>query len=232
MIKKVFKFLLVPVLIVILLHIPLTTRQGINGKVRTFQMPLYIKVIEFLDRNYQYGVLSRQITEGCVTDEEKVMTIFNWVRKNIHAPPKDFTIIDDHVLNIIIRQYGTGDQMADVFTTLCVYSGVPAFWRFESLPDDTWNFTTISYVLLNDKWRVFDVYRNIIFLNDNGEMTSVEDIISDISIVKRKNIRVKDRLYEDFFKGLKPIKKNFISKEQQQIPLYRIIYEVRRIFGR
>lgn len=226
MIRKILIFFLILGIITVILNLPVTTKQGIDGIVRTFKIPLYIKIIEFLDRDYWYRILAEEITRGSVTDKEKVMAIFNWVIDNIHKPPKGFVIFDDHVLNIIMRRYGARDQMADVFTTLCVYSGVPAFWRFESLrKGERFHYIEVSYVLLDNKWRVFDVSRNTFFLNKDGEIASLEDILSDISIVQNKEVP-----YEDYFKNLKPINKNFISKEQKQMPLFRIIYEIQRIF--
>lgn len=230
--KKIFSFLLAFILLIVFLNIPVTTRQGINGEVRTLRIPFYIKFFEFLDRNYWYKSISHGITKERVTDEEKVMAIFDWCVRNIHNVPEGFDVVDDHVLNIIIRQCGTSDQRSDVFTTLCIYSGIPAFWKFTRPPSDKRIIITLSYVLVDGKWRVFDVGRNRFFLNDRGRLASVEDIISDISIVKKENIRIRGIPYEEFFSGLKPIDKDFISKEQQQVPLFRIAYEARHLFRR
>src|SRR3990167_5775002 len=110
-IRKILKFSFTLILIVLILNISVTTKQGINHEVGVLKMPLYIKIIEFIGRDYNYKSLTKEITADCITDEEKVMAIFNWVVKNIHKIPKDFDIIDDHTLNIIIRRYGASDQM-------------------------------------------------------------------------------------------------------------------------
>ncbi len=168
MLKKVVTSILFFALMGVVLNIPVTTRQGINGVVRIYKIPFYIKTIEFMNRNYQHRRLAAEITSGCRTDKEKTMAIFDWVVKNIRKPPEGFDIFDDHVLNIIIRRYGASDQMADVFTTLCVYSGVPAM-RMPVRLQDGRKAITLSYVLLDNKWRVFDVYRNLFFLNKKAK---------------------------------------------------------------
>src|SRR3989338_2995812 len=223
MFKKVLKFFIIFGACSIILNIPLTTSQGINFRVKTIKIPLYIKLIEFVDRDYNYKILARDIIGNRAGDEGRALAIFDWVKTNIHDMPTGFDVIDDHVLNIIIRRYGTYDQMADVFTTLCVYAGVPAFWRVEKVNAER---IALSYVKLGGRWRVFDIYRGIIFRNNKKEIASVEDILSDIVIVSREGVVLKNATYEDFFKDLQPIKKDFISKEERQKPFRRIIYEI------
>lgn len=231
MTKKTFIAIISVIFIAIVLNIPVATRQGINFKVRTLEIPLYIKVIEFIDRDYHYRRLVREITENQSTSEAKTIAILDWVKENIRDVPEGFDIIDDHVLDIIIRRYGSSDQMTDVFTTLCAYSRVPAFRSLLKLTTGDENMP-IAYVKLKGKWRVFDVHHNAYFLNREGEIASVEDIISDVSIVKAKGIKTKGVAYEEFFRDLEPIEKDFISKEQKQMPLYRIVYEVKSLFGK
>lgn len=228
--KRVIRFLIALVLLAVFLNIPLSTKEGVNFKVRTIRIPLYIKVIEFLDRDYRYKILAKEITAGCENDEEKTIALFDWVIKNIHDTPKGFDVIDNHVLDIIIRRYGASDQKADVFTTLCLYAGLPAFWRVENI-DDGSRRIVLSYVKLSGKWCVIDVQRKIIIRKDNGELASVEDIISDMSIVKREGEKAGIDSYEKYFIGLEPINKNFISKEEKQKPFYRIMYELQNLFN-
>ena len=231
MTKKTFIAIISVIFIAIVLNIPVATRQGINFKVRTLEIPLYIKVIEFVDRDHHYRRLVREITENQSTSEAKTIAILDWVKENIRDVPEGFDIIDDHVLDIIIRRYGSSDQMTDVFTTLCAYSRVPALRSLLKLTTGDENMP-IAYVKLKGKWRVFDVHHNAYFLNREGEIASVEDIISDVSIVKAKGIKTKGVAYEEFFRDLEPIEKDFISKEQKQMPLYRIVYEVKSLFGK
>lgn len=227
MIKKILRYFLALILIAAILTFPVKTKKGINYTLTVLRIPLYVKVTEYLDRNYWYKRLTDGITAGCATDTEKVIAIFNWVMENIHRMPPGFDVIDDHTLNVIIRRYGTHDQMADAFTTLCVYAGIPAFFRSEEIQEGK-RHIILSYVLLDNKWRVFDVYRKTFFLNKAGEIASVEDIVSDPSIAEGRAGAREAVNYEDFFNDLKPIKEDFTSKAQKQVPILRLKYEIKR----
>ena len=107
--------------------LPATTRQGLNFEVSARRTPLYIKAMEFLVRDHEYRRLADEITAGATTDEQRALALFGWTRTHIRPRPGGWPVVDDHILNIIIRGYGEDDQMADVFTTLTTYAGVPAF---------------------------------------------------------------------------------------------------------
>jgi len=102
-----------------------TTRQGKDFQVSTREIPVYVKVLDFLHRHYKYEALAKQITRGLSTDQERVLTAFDWTSRNIRQTPEGWPVVDDHILNIIILGQGLDDQMADVFTTLSTYAGVP-----------------------------------------------------------------------------------------------------------
>ena len=50
-----------------------TTRQGVNFKVSNREIPLYIKVFDFVYRHYQYRTLANEITRGLGSDRERVL---------------------------------------------------------------------------------------------------------------------------------------------------------------
>lgn len=147
------------------LNFPLNTRQGIGGVVATKKIPLYAKACGYLFRDYQYRELSGKITEGAKSDIEKVMAIYMWTVENIKRPPKDFPVIDDHIWDIIVRRYGGNDQIADVFTTLVSYAGYEAFWE-KLNTGGSGKALILSFVRIGKEWRVFDLYYNKYFLND------------------------------------------------------------------
>ena len=113
---------------------PVTTKQGVNFEVSAHRLPLYLKAFEFLDRNAQYRQLANEITLGAAKDQARVLAVFNWTARRIQPAPEGWPVVDDHILNIIIRGYGTSDQRADVFATLATYAGVPAFWQKVKAP--------------------------------------------------------------------------------------------------
>ena len=69
--------------LLLILNIPVTSQQGVNYVVRTIKMPLYIKIIEFLDRDYHYKELAEEICQGCGSDKDKVLALFEWTHQNI-----------------------------------------------------------------------------------------------------------------------------------------------------
>ena len=146
------------------LNAPATTRQGIEGTVFVRTIPLYVKLCGFLYRNYQYGELSGQIVGGIKGDKDKIRALYRWAAENIKRPPKGFPLVDDHIWDIIVRRYGTPDQIADVFTTLASYAGYEAFWeKLET--DDAPEELVLSFVKIGDNWHIFDLYDRKSFIS-------------------------------------------------------------------
>ncbi len=159
------------------LNIEVTTRQGVNGDVHRIKIPLYLKILDFADRHYNYKALVNRITVGAKTDEEKVMRIFEWTSANIKKNPPELPVLDDHVWHIIVRGYGVGDQFHDVFTTLCNYAGYDAFFSAVYIERPK-KGKILSFVKLGNSWKVFDAYNGVYFLNKEGVLASVDDLSS------------------------------------------------------
>jgi hypothetical protein len=224
--------LLVASLLLIMLNAKSVTRQGIDCVVTEHQIPLWLKSTEFLSRHYHYKQLAYRITDGCQTDEAKTIALFEWTRQNIKAHPAGFTVYDDHVLNIIIRGFGTNDQSADVFTTLCTYAGIPAA-IYQALSSDKKHRIILSAVCLDGRYLLFDTYYGNYFRNKNGQIASIEDMISDPSLVgqaKNKPI-VHGITYVDYFRNLSCIDGFGTLRAELQMPLARLKYELKRRLG-
>src|SRR3989338_4618452 len=101
--------------VVLLGRMPLATRQGVNFHVSSHTIPAYAKVIGFLHRHYEYQAIAEDITRKCKSAQECAPIIFFWTRSHIRSTPQGWPVVDDHILNIIIRGHGLDDQMADVF---------------------------------------------------------------------------------------------------------------------
>jgi len=106
----------------LLLNKEVTTKQGIDYKLQTIRIPLYLKMLNFYNRHYGYKWLTKRIIDKKTTDDEKAMALFDWTISNLKKQPRELRAVDDHVWHIIIRGYGTHDQFSDVFTTLCNYA--------------------------------------------------------------------------------------------------------------
>ncbi len=203
---------------------PVTTRQGIDYRISSHTQPLYVKVLAFLHRHTQYQLLTREITRGLAADSQRVEAILAWTRQNIREVPKNFPVVDDHILNIVIRGYGTEDQMADVFATLCTYSGIPAFWELFTIPVEGGK-KVFSFAHIDGRWAVFDVEEGSVFKNAQGGWAEVGDLIQDPALASP---------YEDFFREpargfyWRPFRPPEKLRAKRQMPWERLWDEIRR----
>lgn len=157
-------------------NLPVNTRQGVNYKVSAHRIPLYIKGLEFIDRDAQYRQLAQEIAKGLTSDQERVLAAFDWTQGNIRPTPAGWPIVDDHILNVIIRGHGTGDQRADVFAMLATYAGVPAFWRRIR---DSRDGVVLTFAQIDGRWVVFDVANGLVFRNSRGTLATLSDLAAN-----------------------------------------------------
>lgn len=212
------------------LNIDTYTKKGVDGHQTKIKIPLYVKGINFLGRNYEYSRLAREITEGARTDEEKALAILSWTSKNIRQVPQGMPVVDDHILNIIIRGYGTPDQFQDVFTTICEYAGIPAFWE-KVYNNDKSVVYVLSFVRLRSRWCVFDAYFGRYCINNYGNIASVEDILNKEYVFNDPGAE-KDVLkgvpYGEFYNNIVPVSEKRNFRVDKQRPLQRIVIEMKR----
>lgn len=219
--------------VLMLSAVPLTTRQGVNFHVSQRSIPLYVKAIDFLHRHYQYQRIAGEITAGCSDDRARALAVFAWTRQNIRKTPDGWPIIDDHILHIIIRGYGVSDQMADVFSTLCTYAGVPAFWQVVNSADSRRQWL-LSFARVDGKWVVFDVANAIIFKNEQGELASLDELKAHPAWVasSASGVHIGGAAYDEGFSRIaKPAIPNPL-RSQLQMPLPRLWYQLQQAAGR
>ena len=216
--RRLFAAIVIATLVFAVLNIDVSIKQGVNGKYRQIHMPFYVKWTQFLSRHYEYDRLSKEITKGCKTDEEKALAILKWTRENIKDVPIGMPLKDDHVLNVIIRGCGVPEQFQDVFTTLCAYSGIPAFFEKVYTKGNKARYA-LSFVKINGKWRVFDAYSGKYFRTVRGDIASAEDILSSKSLT------------EKFPYDFKPVIGARTLRPYKQMPLKRIVFEARKTLG-
>jgi len=75
---------LIPTIIILLflcsialLNKKVTIHHGADHKVSRITMPLYLKVLNFYDRHYNYKWLAKQITGHLDTREDKILRLFH-----------------------------------------------------------------------------------------------------------------------------------------------------------
>lgn len=211
-----------------ILNIKVTTSQGINYQVSTIEIPLYLKLLDFLDRNYNYKWTVKKIIGNSKEEKDNVLKILKWTHENIKKTPQGYPIIDDHVWHIIVRGYGEDDQLSDVFATLCNFAGMDAFFSWISTEDNS-SRIPLSFVNMNGKWSVLDPYRGIYFRNKKGNLADIEDILNGDWIEENiDNHRESDISYVDYLRNLSPVRKVGLKRANIQSPLNRLKYEIKK----
>lgn len=229
--KKLLSLLLSGVILIICIGVFLnkevTTKQGINYQWHTVKLPLYLKILDFYDRHFNYKDLVKKITKDAKSDEERAMKLFEWTHKNIRESPEDFPIVDDHVWHIIVRGYGVNDQFSDVFTTLCNYAGTSAFyiWVYS---DDKKGALPLAFVEINDRWFIFYPYRGAYFENRRGELADIEDIKANDWVVVENNDEGPTINYAEYFGNFSMPKEHNLTKGSIQSPINRLNFEVKK----
>jgi len=211
---------------------PTVTKQGVNYRVSKRAIPRYVKAIDFLHRHEQYTLLASEITKNLSTDRERVLAVFEWTRQHIQKTPADWPVVDDHIWHIIVRGHGLDDQMADVFTTLTTYAGVPAFWR-GLRPEGTTGGVVLSFAWVDQRWRAFDVARGLIFRDANGELASVEELAAQPELVAATagDLRPGGLAYHAYVAAVVPLEIPDPLRAELQMPGVRLWHETRRALG-
>lgn len=227
--RKKVSFIVICLSAALLLNLPVASKQGINYAIKTVRMPLYIKIIEFLDRDYHYKELVKKICPRSSSDEDKTLALFKWTHQNIKTDiPEAWPIVDDHVWSIIVRGYGAKDQLSDVFTVLCNYAGVDAYFVW-AYPESGGKKMPFSFVKIDEKWALFDPYYGSYFKNKNGGIAGIEEIRAggDWSIESLNGRAGVD--YAAYFKNLPSVTDRRLGRSNIQSPVNRLFFEMKKL---
>ena len=210
---------------------PATTRQGVNFQVSVRSVPLYVKAVAFLHRHFQCALLAGQITQGRGSDLARALAVFEWTRQHIRPTPAGWPVVDDHILDIIIRGYGLDDQMADVFTMLATYAGVPAFWRVAKVSGGR---LVLAFARVDGRWTVWDVAHGLAFREADGRLADVHALIADPALVRATagSLAPDGVPYDRYVAQLQPFQAPAMLRAEQQMLWPRVWFEVRRAIGR
>lgn len=227
LLKSAIKYLLMAVMVAAVLNIPMTTRYGVDGIVHNKKIPFYAKICGFLYRDWAYRDIVKEAVGGETDEVKKVFLILKWVDSNVmFGVPKGLKVVDDHPLNIIIRQFGAADQIEDVFTILCSYAGMPAGVE-RCYEPGTDNFIVLSFVKAGGRWLVFDAKQGKHFVNANDEMASIEDILNNRLALTGNDVDD----YSRFFAGLKDVDTSSFTRAEEQMPFRRLQAKIRRLLN-
>ena len=209
------------------LNIEVTTRKGVNYKWQTIRIPLYLKILNFFDRHFNYAWLVSRIVDKNESAQEKVLKIFHWTYENIRHQPEELSVTDDHVWYIIVRGYGARDQISDVFTTLCNYAGVDAFYSQVYSRDRT-HRVPLSFVRIEKRWFVFDPYYGIYFGDKQGQLIDIGSLKSGNNWTMESLGAKPDIEYMIYLDNLPSVKEIGLNRANIQSPINRLIYEIKK----
>jgi hypothetical protein len=203
--------------VVVLARWPVATAEGVNFHVSVKRITLFEKTIAFVERDLEMRRLTREIAGPGGSPEERLMRMYEWVTANIHAVPAGLPVVDNHVLYIFVRRYGTIDQRAEALAALASYDGMPA----TTIPLGKYpNRLVVQLTLVNlgDRLVLFDVNNRIVFRKLSGELATLSDVASDPSIVRRlgKDVTVDDVPYDEHFPRLSAFNPTFVRMEKQR----------------
>jgi len=226
---------LVPTIIILLflcsialLNKEVTMFQRVDYKLSRIKLPLYLKVLNFYDRHYNYKWLAKRITGHLDTKEDKILRLFQWTHETIKRQPEGFPIMDSHVWDVYVRGYGISGNFHDLFSTLCNYIGVNAFFKRLYARDTT--SMNISFVKIKRGWVVFDPYNGIYFRNNIGGWATIEEINEqNWHIVKLSQTDISKANYEQYIvENIPKIKKtgSGLIRANIQSPINRLKFQL------
>lgn len=213
---------------VMILNIRINTSQCVNYKCRQIPIPLYLKTLDFFDRHLNYQRLAESIAAKRLLEKERVMLFLIWTVDHIKSNPTGLPIVDDHAWHIIVRGYGVDDQFQDVFTTLCNYGGMDAF--FTAVPStDNSRRKSLSFVMVDRNWRVFDAYRGVYLKGLGGDFANLNEIATGKFTVDAVSGNIPDFDYGKELRvlgaGIKESARDwFFSRAAIQSPLRRFYF--------
>lgn len=233
--RRIWRYLVGLALVFLMIALalwPTASYQGVNQRVLKHRLPLAVKVADFLSRHWHMKALTKQIVNPSMDALERISTIFRWTVENVHKSPKGLPVVDDHVYHIMIRGYGNEDQISDVFTTLCVYAGVPAVSARLSIGDEK-PFITVALVLVEGAWRVVDPARNKVFAGPDGSLATVDDLRlhPDEYLSDTSSLVIKGFKYPQYFHSLREPDNPPFIRARLHMPGPRINYEIKQTFG-
>lgn len=156
------------------------------------------------------------------------MKIFEWTYKNLKRTPEGLPVIDDHIWYTIVRGYGADDQFSDVFTTLCNYAGIKAFYSWVYTQDQTKRIS-LSFVKLKGRLYVFDPYRGVYFKDEKCQLANIEALKSAKEWIIEPLDKKPEIDYASFFLGIFSVKNNELRRANIQSPFRRLIFELNKL---
>lgn len=248
--KKTIKILMVSVLLLSggiygLLNLKTTTTMAINFQSKDYEIPVYLKILDFYSRHFHYKYLVKNVTQDYEQQREKILALAKWVNLNIKRTPDGVDVVDNHPLTIVERRLGLPEQFSDLLSVLLVYSGSQSFFKRINLKSIYLFYEGNRYPLTFFKnegsWSVMDPYQGFYFVNIDGDFASISDLQDKrwyIKTFENEEANKQEMLgfYSDLFSSLptdEEINGTDIYKRggraNSQHPSGRFAYEIHKI---
>ena len=150
---------------------------SINYEVSVYKIPIYLKLLDFMNRHYNYKHLADNINNQNSTDKNKVINTTNWVISNIKKINlnQDIDIVDHHPITIVERRLGIDEQFSDILSVLLVYSNIDSFFKLIKL-DNFDTYHPLTFFKINNYWSIVDPLNGIFFLDEKNNFINIDNL--------------------------------------------------------
>ena len=218
--------------VVLLLNWPVSTRQGMNYVVTEHRIPLYAKLVHFLDRSITFRQLAHDLTSGLRSDQAKADAILAWMDPLYRGVPEGLPVVDDHVLNVVTRRYGTDDQFAELLAVLCGYAGLPATRLILLVSEQPRRRIDVASVKIDGAWRFADPFRRVVPRGADGRWLTIDALQADPApaISAAGEVVIKGLPYAEYLRRLQPVDERLGLSSWKQRPVMRVWCELQRVW--
>ena len=164
---------------------------SINYEVWVYKIPVYLKLLDFMNRHYNYKHLADNINNKNSTDKDKIINTTNWVISNIKKINlnQDIDIVDHHPLTIVERRLGIDEQFSDILSVLLVYSNIDSFFTLIKL-DNVDDYYPLTFFKIYDYWSIVDPQNGIFFLDEKNNFINIDNLKKQKFNLVEKNLRI------------------------------------------
>ena len=188
------KFLILSFIVIFFIFIGQVKTErkiSINYEVFEYQIPIYLKLLDFINRHHNYKFLAKNINSKNSTEKDKIINTTNWVIKNIKKIDINLNIdiVDHHPITIIERRLGIDEQFSDILSVLLVYSDIDSFFKFIKVSNSE-TFYPLTFFKINNYWSIVDPQSGIFFLDEKNNFINIDKLRDTNWNLVDKNLRI------------------------------------------
>lgn len=132
------------------------------------------KIRDYVFREITYRVISDKLVAE--NDSISANRIYLYVRKHLKMPDPGQLVKDYNALETLKSGIASCDQQVDVMITLAAVCGIKGRMIFLYGTDSISHHTT-GELKINEKWCMYDPFYGNVFVNNHGEIVSVDGIV-------------------------------------------------------